>query len=84
MIDWSTSGDRSSLRRQMTVSGLTMRTAESRSRNLPAKAREQPSVEGPPSRTLDLPARNDDLLAQEDVLRDEHGTGNHEGEHEVP
>ena len=50
----------------------------------PREGREHPSVEGPKARTLDLPAQDDDLLAQEEVLRDEQGAGGHEGEHEVP
>jgi hypothetical protein len=46
--------------------------------------REHPSVEGPQTRTLDLPAQDDDLLAQQEVLRDEHRTGSHEGDYQVP
>jgi hypothetical protein len=50
----------------------------------PGQGREQPSVEGAQARSLDLPAQDDDLLAQEQVLGDERGAWGHEGEHEVP
>lgn len=49
----------------------------------PGESREEPSVEGAQARSLDLPAQYDDLLAQEEVFRDEHGAWGHEGEHEV-
>jgi hypothetical protein len=49
----------------------------------PGDRREQPLIEGPKARTLDLPAQHDDLLAQEQVLCDQRGAGGQEREHEV-
>ena len=68
---------------RMRVSGLTTRTAARRSRKSPREGREQPTIEGPKARTLDLPSQHDDLLAQEQVLGDERGAGGQDREHEV-
>ena len=50
---------------------------------VPHEGREQPTIEGPKTRTLDLPSRHDDLLAQEQVLGDERGAGGQDREQEV-
>jgi hypothetical protein len=47
----------------------------------PGEGREQPSIEGPKARTLDLPAQHDDLLAQEQVLSEQRGAGGQQREH---
>ena len=50
---------------------------------VPHEGREQPTIEGPKARALDLSAQRDDSLTQEQVLRDERDAGSQHGEHEV-
>jgi hypothetical protein len=50
---------------------------------VPDEGREQPTIEGPKTRTLDFPSQHDALLAQEQVLGDERGAGGQNREQEV-
>lgn len=67
----------------MTVSGLMTRTASKQPAKPTGHGGDQPAVQAAQAWALHLTTKHDEMVAEDEVLGDERGTGRREGEGKV-